>query len=211
VGLGSNLARRNGVDAALEADGAGVDGAGVDVVEDVAGGVVVAGAGVAFGEPGLVEADLAYVVGIVVGQGAGEQGFGGGGLAELDVAAGGHDVDLGTVEPVHPFGFADSGAALVVGVVDGIQGAAAGVRVVAAGGGPGEAFQQQRPCDRGRGGGAGDGSLRDEQAIFTFADVGDLVGEARRQKPYTFRHCAERIFAAARGFNPLPYRSTERP
>jgi hypothetical protein len=32
---------------------------GVDVVEDVTGGVVVAGAGVAFGEPGLVEADLA--------------------------------------------------------------------------------------------------------------------------------------------------------
>src|SRR4051794_39769883 len=64
------------VDAALEADGAGVDGAGVDVVEDVAGGVVVAGAGVAFGEPGLIEADLADVFGVVVGQGAGEQGFG---------------------------------------------------------------------------------------------------------------------------------------
>jgi len=89
------------VDAALEADGAGVDGAGVDVVEDVAGGVMVAGAGVAFGEPGLVQADFADVVGVVVGQGAGEQGFGCGGLAELDVAAGGHDVDLGAVEPVH--------------------------------------------------------------------------------------------------------------
>ena len=152
----------DGVDAALEADGAGVDGAGVDLVEDVAGGVVVAGAGVAFGEPGLVEADFAHVVRVVAGQGAGEQGFGGGGLAELDVAAGGHDVDLGAVEPVHPFGFAGSRAALVVGVVDGVQGAAAGVRVVAAGGGPGEAFQQQRPCDRGGVGGTGHGSFGDE-------------------------------------------------
>jgi hypothetical protein len=106
------------VDAALETDGAGIDGAGVDVVEDVAGGVVVAGAGVAFGDPGLVEADFAHVVGVVAGQGAGEQGFGGGGLAELDVAAGGHDVDLGAVEPIHPFRFADPGPTLVVGVVD---------------------------------------------------------------------------------------------
>jgi len=60
---------RDGVDTALEADGAavdGVDGAGVDVVEDVAGCVVFAGAGVAFGEPGLVEADFADVVGVMV-------------------------------------------------------------------------------------------------------------------------------------------------
>jgi cell division GTPase FtsZ len=59
----------------------------VDVVDDVAGGVVVAGAGVAFGEPGLVQADFADVVGVVAGQGAGEQGFGGCGLAELNVTA----------------------------------------------------------------------------------------------------------------------------
>jgi hypothetical protein len=44
---------------------------------------------------GLVEADFAEVVRVVAGQGAGEQRFGGGGLAELDVAAGGRDVDLG--------------------------------------------------------------------------------------------------------------------
>ena len=49
----------DGVDAALKADGTGVNSAGVDLVEDVAGGVVVAGAGVAFGEPGLVKANLA--------------------------------------------------------------------------------------------------------------------------------------------------------
>jgi len=70
------------------------------------------------------------------------------------------------------------GPTLVVGVVDGVQDAAAGVRVVAAGGGPGQAFQQQRPCDRSRVGGAGDGGFGDEQAVFAFADVGDLVGEA---------------------------------
>lgn len=83
------------------------------------------------------------MAGVVAGEGAGEQGFGVGGMSEFDEASGGHDVDFGAVEPVHSFGFDGPGVALCVGVVDSVQGAAGGVRVAGAGGGPGQAFGQQ--------------------------------------------------------------------
>lgn len=166
----------DGGDAAVEAGGAGVDSGGVDAGKDLTGGVEVACSGVAFGEPGLVEGDFAGVVVVVAGECSGEEGFGGG-LAEFDEAAGGHDVDLGPVEPVDPFGFGDAVGALVVGV----EGAAGGVGVAGSGGGPGEAFQQQRPYERTGVRGAGDGGAGDEQRVVAFADVGDLVGEAGQQ------------------------------
>lgn len=111
----------DGGDAALQAYGDRVRGGAGDAVEDGAGGVEVTGAGVALGKPGLVEGDFAGMGGVVAGEGAGEQRFGVRWCAEFDEAAGCHHVDLGAVEPVHPFRFDDGGGALVVGVVDGVQ------------------------------------------------------------------------------------------
>ena len=97
------------------------------------------------------------------------------------MAASSHDVDLGRLSQYDPFGFGHAVGPLVVRVVDGVEGAAGGVGVAEPGGGPGEPFQQQRPHERSGVARSGDGGSGDEQRVFTFADVGDLVGEAGQQ------------------------------
>jgi len=100
---------RDGGDAALEprrfCAGRGIAGK----VEGGSGCVEVAGACVAFSQPRLVERDFPDVRRVVGRQCALEQRFGVGRLPDFDHAAGGHDVDLGAVEPVDPFGLGDAG------------------------------------------------------------------------------------------------------
>ncbi|GIF24003.1 hypothetical protein Ate02nite_67330 [Paractinoplanes tereljensis] len=53
---------------------------------------------------------------------------------------------------------------------------------MAAGGGPGQAFQQQRPYDRSRVGGASYSGFGDEQAVFAFADAAPAAPEPAKPR-----------------------------